>query len=139
MTTRVAATTESRLSDQELMRGFENASLTPGEFHHAEHVRVAWLYLQRYEPSEALHRYVADIRRLSNVLGAPERYHETITWAYLLLIGERLVANESWEEFELRNADLFDWEESVLSRYYSPELLASERARRRFVFPDRAA
>lgn len=127
-----------RLTDTELVEGFASASLAPGAFHHAEHVRVAWLYLRRFEPAEALRRYSRDIRRLAAAHGAPERYHETITWAYLLLIGERLEEDESWEEFALRNRDLLDWRRPILERFYSPGLLGSERARSRFVFPDRA-
>jgi hypothetical protein len=126
-----------RLTDEALLRGFDRASLRPGEFRHVDHVRVAWLYLRRFEPAEALRRYVEGIRRLSKALGAPEKYHETITWAYLLLIGERLRDGESWSEFAARNADLLDWETSILDRYYSPELLASDAARRRFFLPDR--
>lgn len=125
------------LTDEALVRGFERGSLRPGEFHHAEHVRVAWLYLRRFEPAEALRRYVEGIRRLSRALGAPEKYHETITWAYLLLIGERVADDESWEEFAGRNPDLLDWQTSILERYYSPELLGSGAARRRFFLPDR--
>ena len=135
MTTAPAA---EPLTDEALVRGFERAALQPGEFHHAEHVRVAWLYLRRFEPAEALRRYVDGIRRLSQVLGAPEKYHETITWAYLLLIGQRMREGESWSDFAGRNPDLLDWKDSVLKRYYSPELLGSDAARERFFLPDRA-
>lgn len=125
------------LSDDELMAGFAGAALAANAFHHVDHVRVAWLYLRRYEPAEALRRYGADIRRLAAAHGAPQRYHETITWAYLLLIRERVEEVESWAEFRDRNPDLLDWRRPLINRYYTPELLASDRARQRFVLPDR--
>jgi len=125
------------LTDAELLRGFEHGTLEGGAFHHAEHIRVAWLYLGELEPVEALDRYVANIKEFARINGAPEKYHETITWAYLLLIRERLEPGETWEEFVERNGDLMDWQDSILARYYSPELLGSEVARQRFVFPDR--
>lgn len=131
------AATGAELSDDELLDGFEGASLEPGTFHHEEHVRVAWLYCQRYEPAQAVERFVTCIRRLVTALGASDKYHETITWAYLLLIRERLEAGESWEEFAARSGDLLDPKGAVLRRYYSPGLLRSDRAKTRFVLPDR--
>jgi len=125
------------LSDEALIAGFEAAALESGTFHHAEHVRVAWLYFQRYEPAAALERFATKIRALVTALGAADKYHETITWAYLLLIRERLVPGESWEAFAAGAEDLLDPKGAVLRRYYSPQVLASDRARGRFVLPDR--
>ena len=73
--------------------------------------------------------------------GNPALYHETITWAYLLLIHERKARGESdetWEQFAARNPDLLSWKPSVLDGYYREETLASELARRVFVMPDRS-
>src|SRR5262249_34307385 len=69
-------------------------------------------------------------------------YHETITWAYLLLIRERMErqgegANASFEAFARANPDLMTWKPSVLAAYYRDETLASPLARRTFVMPDR--
>ncbi|MCP4201006.1 MAG: hypothetical protein GY769_03640 [bacterium] len=126
-----------RLTDEELLRGFDRAALGPGQFRHADHIRVAWLYLQRFTPTEALDRFVANIKQLAVANDVPALYHETITWAYFFLIRERQREGESWAEFEAGNADLFEWPSRLLARYYSPELLESERSRERFVFPDR--
>jgi hypothetical protein len=43
----------------------------------------------------------------------------------------------TWESFAAANADLLTWQPSVLDRYYRPETLASDLARRAFVWPDR--
>jgi len=134
----VAAVAEG-LTDEALLRGFESASLSAAQFHHAQHVRVVWLYLQRLEPAEALARFDAHIKRLAAAHGAPQRYHATITWAYLFLIRERFVPGEPWAEFARRSADLLASANAVLGRYYSPELLASDRARAGFLLPDRLA
>jgi hypothetical protein len=127
------------LTDEALLNGFESATLTAGGFHHVEHVRVAWLYLQRFEPAAALARFDANIRRLAAAHGAPQRYHATITWAFLFLIRERFEPGESWEEFAARSGDLLAPANAVLGRYYSSELLAGDRARAGFLLPDRLA
>jgi len=43
------------------------------------------------------------------------------------------------EDFVARHPDLLTWKPSILDRYYRPETLGSEIARRVFVMPDRAA
>jgi hypothetical protein len=86
----------------------------------------------------ALERFCGGLRRVAQAAGKPERYHETITWAYLLLINERMERSGrdlSWEEFARRNPDLLRWKPSVLEAYYSAEDLASDLARRVFVLP----
>lgn len=126
------------MTDDQLLERFETANLEPGEFHHREHVRVAWIYLDRLPAAEALSRYADGLKKVATSLGAPDLYHETITWAYLLLIRDRMKDDESWCDFAERNPDLLDWKNSVLGRYYSDALLWSDRARSRFVFPDLA-
>lgn len=56
------------------------------------------------------------------------------------LVNERLDGEGpegSWKELAARNADLFAWKPSILDRYYEAATLASDRARRTFVWPDR--
>lgn len=124
----------------DLIRRFEDGTLPASEFHHRDHVHVAWLYLQEEPPLAALARFTEGLKSFAARNGADGLYHETITWAYLLLIHERMARSEngeSWEEFAARNADLLTWKPSVLDGYYRAETLASDLARRVFVMPDR--
>lgn len=133
---------ESVLDDATLLREFESGTLPPSLFHHREHVRVAWLYLKRQPPLVALDHFAAGLQRFAAAQGHAGLYHETITWAYLLLIRERMEREGSGatsDEFADRNPDLLAWKPSILDRYYRPETLGSELARRVFVLPDRAA
>jgi hypothetical protein len=127
------------MTDEELIEGFEDASIRTECFHHPEHVRVAFLYLCRYPLLEALQRFSTALKRLAAALGKADRYHETLTWAYMFLVHERMAApgRESWSDFAAAHPDLLRWKESVLKRYYRDETLASEKARRQFVLPDR--
>jgi hypothetical protein len=100
---------------------------------------AAWWYLRNHPLPEALARFSAALRRFATAHGKPERYHETVTVAFLLIIGERLGDREQapWEAFAAANPDLLTWKPSVLDLYYRQETLWSERARRTFVMPDR--
>lgn len=123
-----------------LVAAFEDCTLPPAELHHKEHVQIA-LWLLQHEPAHrAIVRFVGSLRRYAAHIGKPGVYHETITWAYLMLINERLERGgrqRSWVEFERDEADLFA--RDFLHAYYRPETLASELARRVFVFPDRGS
>jgi hypothetical protein len=127
------------ISDEELLEKFEDGSLPPAEFHHEQHVRLAFLYLRKYPLLGVLTRFPADLKRYAAMHGKNGLYHETITWAYLFIIGERVARaaeKQTWEEFRVANLDLFDREAPLLRRYYRNETLASALARERFVMPD---
>lgn len=124
-----------------LLEQLESGRLDPAGFRHRDHVALAWALLRRDPPLEAMGKYIEGLRRLTLVAGHPEAYHATVTWAFLLLIRERLaLAGEAgWEAFAGANPDLFTWKPSVLERYYRPETLASDLARQVFLLPDRLA
>jgi hypothetical protein len=128
------------VTDDEFIAGFENCSLDAGCFHHSDHVRMAFLYLCRYPAIEALRRFSTSLARFAAAKGKADRYHETVTWAFFLLIRERMARAgwpQSWIEFAACNADLLDWQNNVLKKYYRPETLASALARSGFIFPDK--
>ena len=90
--------------------------------------------------ASALDRFSSALKRFAAAKGKTRLYHETITWAYVLLINERVQRSDrrlDWDEFALANLDLLTWRPSVLDRYYTSETLGSELARQVFVLPDR--
>ena len=117
---------------------FERGDIDAASFDHRAHVQVAWEYINAYSVAEALHRFDAALQRLVDELGESQKYHQTMTWFYVLLIGERSVGGESWSEFSSRNSDLFD-SRRMLDKHYSSERLQSARARRQFLLPDKTA
>ncbi|HME07565.1 MAG TPA: hypothetical protein VKG25_10955 [Bryobacteraceae bacterium] len=128
------------MTDDEFVARFEDGSLANESFHHADHVRMAFLYLSRYPALEALQRFSNALVRFATAKGKPQLYHETITWAFLLLIRERIVRagiQQTWTQFAAGNADLLNWKDNVLKKYYREETLASDLARNNFMFPDK--
>jgi hypothetical protein len=127
------------MTDQELVDRFEDGTLPNECFHHREHVRVAFLYLTSYPVLEALQLFSKTLRRFAEAHGKPELYHETITWAYVFLIRERMARagkKQSWDEFAWNNPDMLAWKGGILTRYYRAETLTSDLARAVFILPE---
>lgn len=124
------------MNDRDFIAAFEACAIANTDFHHADHIRVAWCYLRNAPLLEAIDSFTTSLQRFAAHHGAPNLYHATITWAYLLLIHDRMNGESSFDEFRAANPDLFTWKPSILDAYYRAETLASDRARRAFVMPD---
>ena len=74
------------MTDQELREQFERGTLPNESFRHREHVRMAFLYLTEYPALRALQMFSEALQKFAVAHGKPQLYHETITWAYILLI-----------------------------------------------------
>jgi hypothetical protein len=123
------------------IESLESATIDAEAFDHEAHIYVGWLYLERYPLAEAIEQFTNALRRLTRKLGVPGKYHETISWFYLLLIEERrsVSTRNDWFTFRRENNDLFCRDDNIIERYYSKELISSNRARQSFVLPDRLA
>ncbi|WPZ34229.1 hypothetical protein T8K17_23730 [Thalassobaculum sp. OXR-137] len=130
------------MTHNDFAAAFEALTLPPSEFRHAGHVRLAWIYLTRMSLPDAMTRYASSLRAFAGHVGKPGLFHETITYAFLMVINERIADGpdaESWEDFQARNPDVMAGVTAALGRYYSDERLGSDRARAGFVMPDRLA
>jgi hypothetical protein len=131
------ASDASAWSDEDFLRAFEGLSLPAELFHHREHIRVAWLYLKSCDASRATERMSASIRRFANHQGATQKYHHTLTLAWMRLVAASLVETPeglSFEKFLAANPELGD--KNILAKYYSNELLQTTAAREGWVEPD---
>jgi len=122
------------MTDRQFVEAFETCTLPKEQFHHRDHLRLAWIYLKSHGSAAARVRIVESIRRYAAHLGVSEKYHETITIAWMRIVEQAADDLPSFEDVlavmpELRDKD-------TLQTYYSPAVLQSEEARTRFVEPD---
>lgn len=106
-------------------------------FGHRQHVELTWRYLAEHDP-ETAHALVADaIRSVAAAHGAPDKFHATITGAWVRCVAvhrERWPA-DSFDEFIECNQALLD--PKLLGRHFSREMLASDDARAQILPADR--
>lgn len=121
------------MNDQQFLEALESCSLAPVAFSHREHVRAAYLYLERLPFGAAIDRMRTTLQRYTASLGCSDRYHETLTVAFMCLVNAHRQRGTSsdWPAFARLNPELFD--SSLLRQYYEPATLASSLARTTFV------
>jgi len=129
------------MNDQEVINRFESGEVPESNFHHADHVRLAFAYLKKHPILAALAKFSAALKQFAAGHGKTQLYNETITWAYIFLIAERIARSGAepleWNHFAEKNPDLLVWKDGILTRYYEDATLKSDLARRTFIFPDK--
>lgn len=124
--------------DRAFLTRFRSGRMPKQEFHHAEHVRLAWLLLAEAPLLQALLDFRALLKAFAARHGADGLYNETITCFYMLLIREhmdRLPPEQGWEAFRAACPVLFGYPKALLERYYPDAGAFSAEAKTRFLLP----
>ena len=126
------------LTDDELVQGFEAGTLPA--FPHADHVRLTIVYLALHGREETRRKMLEGLARFATAKGQPEKFHVTMTHAWVDLIDAARTAHpDAPDAATLVGAcpELLD--RNALLRFYSRERLHSVDARERWMPPDRGA
>lgn len=130
-------------SDADFVREFEARRWPLEQWHHRDHVRLAYLYLRQGTFEQAADRLRAGLKAYiaaHGIVDTPTQgYHETLTLAWLRLV-EMILAEygpeESGEAFCDAHPELS--QTKTLRLFYSKDLLTSPRAKFTFLAPDLA-
>jgi len=126
------------VTDGDFARAFENGAIPPADFHHRDHLRLAWAYLEGCESAdEATARIAAAVKRFAASIGKADKYHETITVFWMRVMAAArgaLPAGSGFDDLLNRDPRLLD--KDMPLAYYSRERLFSEAARAEWVAPD---
>ncbi|WP_317930242.1 hypothetical protein [Halioxenophilus sp. WMMB6] len=124
--------------DQAHLNAFQHYQINAAEFHHRQHLQVAYTLLINYPLAEATLILRAAILVLLNHIGtSPEKYHETLTRAWLVAVNHFMASTPSCQSFaQFINANPQLLDQNIIYQHYSPELIQSAQARTTFVEPD---
>jgi hypothetical protein len=108
-----------------------------GGFRHRQHVHLAFIAARRYGTARAADMISDWIRQLT--AHAPQKFNATVTRAWTELIGHHATADPPVADFDTF-AGLYPalLDKRLLTRHYSPAVLASAQARSGWVEPDLA-
>ncbi len=125
-----------------LVAAFENRTLPKAEWTHGAHLTMGFWYAAHLPPDAALDRIRGGILRLNEAHGVvttpTSGYHETITRAYMRLIGAHLVKDGDGGEWHDRANRVLErlGARDLLLTYYTKDRLMSPAARAAWVEPD---
>jgi hypothetical protein len=129
------------VDDETFLQQFESATWPKAEWHHRQHVKVAYLYLRRYPlemASVKIREGIKAYNAVHKVVESPSSgYHETMTQAWL-----RLVHFILCEYGPAETADAFFEQHPELSQtktlrlFYSRERFMTPEAKAGFLEPD---
>ena len=127
--------------DDKFLEAFETQALRQEEWHHQQHIKVAYLYLRKHPFEKAMERMRAGVKALNAVHGVPESldrgYHETMTQAWLRLVHFTLCEYgpaESADAFYEQSPQL--QQKKILRFFYTKDRFQTWQAKNEFVEPD---
>jgi hypothetical protein len=126
---------EFQMNDNLFLTHFEDASLH--SFPHADHIRMAWLYLKRDGWGNGYAHIQNGLRHFATAHHQPDKYHETITHFWASLVQHCIEHQPDIDDFATF-AETFPilFDKDAIKRHYSSDVLWDETARDEWVTPD---
>jgi hypothetical protein len=124
-------------------RDAELAAILPGitgpggQFRHRQHINLAFYAVRRYGMPDAVGMICGWIQRIAAYQRAPQKYHHTVSRAWVELVAHHVAAEPGCADFDVfadRNPALLD--KRLLARHYRSSTLAAGPARQGWVEPD---
>jgi hypothetical protein len=125
------------ISEEALADRLERCVYPNAEFFHADHIRLAWHYMRVYGEERATERMRRTISGFAVSLGHPEKYHDTVTVAWMRAVAAAMACTPGAADFAAFLA-AHPWllDRDCLLAFYSRGRLFSDEARARWVEPD---
>lgn len=127
--------------DEKFVAEFEAGRWPLAQWHHRDHIKLAYLYLKKYPLEQAVARVSAGIKAHNAARGVAEGprqgYHETMTQAWMRLVHFTLSEygpEETADAFYEHSPHLS--QKNALRYFYSPEAFIAPRSKYEFVEPD---
>lgn len=123
--------------DRAFLSAFATGAMAPAQFDHEAHVRLAYGFLADAEVEAAVRQMrdaLRDFLRRHQI--PPEKFHETMTRAWILAVRHFMDrgASTSFQDFITRHPELLDTR--IMLTHYSAAALFSPEARAAFREPD---
>jgi hypothetical protein len=123
-------------ADEQFLAAFEAGQIANQDFHHRDHLRLAWIQVRRLGVQQASDAVTRSIRQFAARQGHGDRYHETLTrfWVRVVEMGIDRHPGLAFDELLAAEPHLLD--KDLPYRHWSRERMGSPEARRAWVKPD---
>jgi hypothetical protein len=123
-------------ADEQFLAAFETGHIANPDFHHRDHLRLAWIQIRRLGVHRASDAVPAAIRQSAAHYGHADRYHDTLTRFWLRAVSLGIKHHPALAFNELLAAEPHLLDKNLPYVHWSRELMGSDEARRQWVEPD---
>jgi hypothetical protein len=123
-------------ADQQFLAAFDAGQIANQNFHHRDHLRLAWIQIRRLGLDRASDAVAGAIRHFAARHGHADRYHETMTRFWLRAVGLGITRHPMLPFDELLAAEPHLLDKNLPFSHWSRERMGSDEARRQWVEPD---
>lgn len=121
----------------EVVRGFEDATISRDAWKHAEHLTVALYYISHHDLETATEKMRTGILKLLGAFGVDLTkempYHETLTIFWMRTVTDFNDSKNGGPLLDKANELVASYDKDYPLRFYSREYLFSDEARAKFV------
>lgn len=127
-----------QVSDLEFLHQMNECVISPTDFTHEAHLRLAWVQINVYGIEAALQNVPAVLKKYVNFVGASDKYHETLTLAATKAVYHFMLKSNSkkFDDFLLEFPALKYNFKGLMVSHYGMTLLTSNEAKVAYVEPD---
>ena len=122
--------------DAAFVEAFDSGRPEDGTFGHREHLRLAWILIDRYGLDAAVPQIERRLRHLAEAHGMPEKYNRTMTLFWVRLVAHVAARTPAATSTAFLDAEEWLQNPGLARRHYSAELLSSPLARAAWIDPD---
>lgn len=126
------------IEDSSFLDEFESCTNSAANFHHSEHIQLAYILLVKLDVDRAYNKLKKDLLSFLSHNGVDEsKFHVTITKAWLLAVNHFMHISKPYSsaaEFIGANSILLNID--IMYTHYTKELLHSELARSSYFEPN---
>ncbi|MEP6787162.1 MAG: hypothetical protein ABJB40_01930 [Acidobacteriota bacterium] len=124
----------------EIVRTFENATISRAAWKHAQHLTVALHYICHHDIDRAMERMRGGLFKLLGAFGVDLTkempYHETLTVFWMRTVADFNATKNGASFLDKTNELVEKYDKDYPLRFYSREYLFSDKARAKFVDGD---
>src|ERR1700686_600664 len=123
-------------ADEQFLAAFEAGKIANQDFHHRDHLRLAWIQIRRLGPGPGADTAAGAIRQFAPPHGHAGRFPETMTRFWVRVVGMGITSHPTVSFDDLLAAEPHLLDKNLPFRHWSRERMGSDEARRQWTEPD---
>lgn len=130
--------THFSLSDAEFEQQFKNCELNSNDFTHEAHLRLAWIYINKYGIENAIKAILIQLKNFVEFAGAEDKFNTTLTVAATKAVHHFMLKSKAthFKGFITESPRLKYNFKELMACHYGFDIFNSTKAKHAYLKPD---